>query len=519
MTLARELTHGNTTLAMNQERPFDTRASWRSISKRWRVVGVFLVVGLLAAFAYSALSPRRLVAHSLVLLPPAPVDGSTTPTRDMGTETRIATSSPVLERAIRATDLNVSVDDLRQRVAASAVTSSLLEIQVADTSSRRAITFANAVARGYVTYSKQLGAQSGDTLVQALQARASELTAQLNALDAQATEQTAKVSALAPGTPAAASAGAALNALQGRQTSTALDLRDVNQQINSAKLNAAGETEGLRVLEPATSALGPSLLSSALPFLLAALVALAAGCAAALWRDRRDDRARRRQDIAAAIGAPVLASLQARRGSGSDSKAVVNQHGSQSDELTLRHLGRRLANGQETGAGFVVVSLTGDDAAIQIVRRLSEAAAQSGLETALFVPPYRQPLDGLHESTTGLNGATQDNPTIHELHRTLDDAAPNADLAIVLVITDGSKLELPRWSAAMPAVMSVSAGFARRGELAMVSAMMRAASRPFAGVIVTNPDPRDGTSASQLPTTEPHLVPTRITGVARESAS
>ena len=519
MTLAREPTHGNTTLVMNQERPFDTRASWRSISRRWRVVGVFLAVGLLAAFAYSALSPRRLVAHSLVLLPPAPVDGSTTPTRDMGTETRIATSSPVLEKAIRATGLRVSVDDLRQRVAASAVTSSLLEIQVADTSSRRAITFANAVARGYVAYSKQLGAQSGDTLVQALQARASELTGQLNALDAQATEQTAKVSALAPGTPAAASAGAELNALQGRQTTTALDLRDVNQQINSAKLNAAGETEGLRVLEPATSALGPSLLSSALPFLLAALVALAAGCAAALWRDRRDDRARRRQDIAAAIGAPVLASLQARRGSGSDSKAVVNQHGSQSDELTLRHLGRRLANGQETGAGFVVVSLTGDDAAIQIVRQLSEAAAQSGLETALFVPPSRQPLEGVHVPPTGLQGAMRDNPTIHEMHRSLDDAAPNADLAIVLVVTDGSKLELPRWSASMPAVMSVSAGFARRGELAMVSAMMRAASRPFAGVIVTNPDPRDGASASQRPTAEPQLFPTRITGVARESAS
>jgi hypothetical protein len=104
------------------------------------------------------------------------------------------------------------------------------------------------------------------------------------------------------------------------------------------------------------------------------------------------------------------------------------------------------------------------------------------------------------------------------LHEKSADAPPNADLAIVLVITDGSKLELPRWSASMPAVMSVSAGFARRGELAIVSAMMRAASRPFAGVIVTNPDPRDGTSASRLHE-EPQLGPTRITGVPRESAS
>jgi hypothetical protein len=49
--------------------------------------------------------------------------------------------------------------------------------------------------------------------------------------------------------------------------------------------------------------------------------------------------------------------------------------------------------------------------------------------------------------------------------------------------------------------------------------MMRLASGPFAGVIVTNPDRRDGTSAWQAPATEPELIPTRVTGVARESVS
>ena len=114
----------------------------------------------------------------------------------MGTETRIATSSPVLEKAIKATGATISVDDLRQRVAASAVTTSLLDVQVEDTSSRRAITLSNAVALGYVAYSKQLAAQSGDNLVQALQARATKLNGQLNDLEAQVTDQAAKVSAL-----------------------------------------------------------------------------------------------------------------------------------------------------------------------------------------------------------------------------------------------------------------------------------------------------------------------------------
>ena len=173
-------------MAVKHERPADARASWRSISKRWRLVGAFLVVGLLGALAYTALSPRRVVAHTLVLLPPAPADGSTAPTRDMGTETRIATSSPVLGKAIKATGATISVDDLRQRAAASAVTTSLLDVQVEDTSSRRAIKLSNAVALGYVAYSKQLASQSGDNLAQKLQARATKLNGQLNDLEAQA---------------------------------------------------------------------------------------------------------------------------------------------------------------------------------------------------------------------------------------------------------------------------------------------------------------------------------------------
>src|SRR4051794_30855968 len=114
MALERRITDGNRDMASS------ARTSWRSLSRRWRIVGAFVAVGLLAALAYAALSPHRVVAHSLVLLPPAPVNGSATATRDMGTETRIATSSPVLGKAIKTTGVTMSVGELRQRVAASA---------------------------------------------------------------------------------------------------------------------------------------------------------------------------------------------------------------------------------------------------------------------------------------------------------------------------------------------------------------------------------------------------------------
>ena len=434
-------------MTVKHERPADARASWRSISKRWRLVVAFLVVGLLGALAYTALSPRRLVAHSLVLLPPAPADGSATPTRDMGTETRIATSSPVLEKAIKTTGGTISVDDLRQRVSASAVTPSLLEVQVEDTSSRRAITFSNAVALGYVAYSKQLASQSGDTLVQVLHGPSF------------GAERPAERSRSAGGRPDREGERAPARDGGSRQRKRRAERAGVPPHERDPRPPRRESGDQHRQTQRRGRNRGPS--SPRARYEREGTVT-ARHCASVpdrgAGRARRWERGRAAGGTAATTG-PVVEGTSRRPSAhpssrhsthdGTRSRIRVRSRTSTGARATSRPFVNSNGDWQMermTGAGFVVVSLSGDDAAIQIVRQLSEAAAQSGLETVLFVPPSRQSLDGLHVPPTGLQGATQDNPTIHELHRTLDDAAPNADLAIVLVITDGSKLELPRWS-------------------------------------------------------------------------
>jgi capsular polysaccharide biosynthesis protein len=461
---------------VKQQRPFEERASWRSLARRWRLLAAFLAVGLLGALVYSSLSPHGAVTHSLVLLPPAPANGGSAPTRDMGTETRIARSTPVLAKAVESTGGAVSLEQLRHEVMASAVTTSLLDIRVEDSSSRRAVALANAVARGYLGYSQELASQAADTQERVLEARATDLKRQVAGLQDEVANQTAKLSTLAPGTPAAASASAELSTSQAHLDSVARDLEDVDQAITAAKAgDAAGNTSGARLLEPATSATGPSLLTVARPFLTAALIALVAGCVVAIHADRRDDRARRRKDIAAAIGAPVVASLQARTGSEPTSHGPGAEHGESGEQQAIRALSRRFAQGDDLPTGLVVVSLRGDEAALQVVGQISDAVARS------------------------------------------EHTRPDRGIEVVPVLTNGSELVLPRRGASMPAVMAVSAGFARRGELESVSAMMRAASRPFDGVIVTNADPRDTTSAWRTSPTD--LAPTRISGVVQESDS
>jgi capsular polysaccharide biosynthesis protein len=463
---------------VNQRRPFDARASVRSLARRWRLLSAFLAVGLLAAFAYTSLSPRHLGARSVVLLPPPPVSGSGT-TRDMGTEARIATSAPVLATALKATRTNLSVDQLRQLVSASAVTSSLLEIRVDDASSSRAVKLANAVARAYIAYSRELGSQSAVAQVRVLEAQASELTKQLTTLEAQVADQTASLSTLAPGTPAAARASAELNTSQTNLGTVSRNLEEVNQAISTAKRDgAAGAADGAQVLEPATTATEPSLLTAARPFLTAVLVALVAAWAVTLKLDRRDERARRRKDIAAAIGAPVIASLEAGDLDASDGEEMraldAGTDGALRDEEAIRALSRHLAGDEEPATSLVVVSLRGDDTASRVVRRLSAAAARS-------------------------------------------EETPELAVEVVPLLTDGSELTLNRRYVSMPAVMVVSAGFAHHRELSGVASLMRAAACPFAGVIVANPDPRDATGVLSETSTE--LAPTRVSGVAWEEGS
>jgi uncharacterized protein involved in exopolysaccharide biosynthesis len=183
---------------VTQERPVDPFTSWPAISRHWRIVVAFLTAGLLIALVYTALSPRLLVARSLVLLPPVPADPSGA-TRDMGTESRIAMSSPVLANAIKTAGVDTSVDDLRPHVAASELTSSLLEIRVKATSARQATRLANAVARGYVQFSKQSASQKADTAARSLRARAADLSGQVNDLQAQLADQEAQLRASVPG--------------------------------------------------------------------------------------------------------------------------------------------------------------------------------------------------------------------------------------------------------------------------------------------------------------------------------
>ncbi len=162
--------------------------------------------------------------------------------------------------------------------------------------------------------------------------------------------------------------------------------------INSR--NAPGGKVQVRVLEPATSAAGPSL-SSRLPVTggLGALLGALVGAIVVLAFNRRDRRLRKRDDIADSIGVPVLASIGVVHPSGAAgwAKLLADYEPGAVDAWRLRKALQYLGlddvnpNGSQPGndSSLEVLSFGFDSGALALGPQLAVFAASRGIPTAL----------------------------------------------------------------------------------------------------------------------------------------
>ncbi len=479
------------------EVPLDARSTVRSISRHWRLLAVCILFGVTAGVLYAALVPRWPTARSQVILAPADAAANGQSTRDMGTEIQIATSSGVLNQAGKVVRPRLTASTLQDRVDVTAPTQDILEIRVRAATSRDAIALSNAVANSYVDYSNNASTKRAKQLLAALQSQAARLNQQAADLQTQIAQHASLAATLPRGSAAATSESVTLTSLQARYGDLVQQLDSVNTQIGNADLGGSLANNGASVLEAATTATKPSRLVAARPILLAAFVGLIIGSVLALRRERRNRRLRKRQDIANAIGAPVLASLAAERVRNIDQfLALLNHY--QPDLVDSWGLRQIL---QEAGAAtptapthLTLVSHAGDRHAILAAPQLAAFSASLGRSTALVV--------GTRDPSTSLLRATCQAATRHKgliqrsllLSRSSDDPTivGGVDLTVCLVIGDPSE-SMPRDSKSVTFAV-VSAGFATAQQLADLANAAAAANQPVRGVIVVDPDRYDETS-------------------------
>jgi capsular polysaccharide biosynthesis protein len=301
--------------------------------------------------------------------------------------------------------------------------------------------------------------------------------------------------------------------------------------LSSAK--NAGLRMQARVFQPAVNATGTPLRERlALYGLLGALVGALIGVITVLAIGRNPRRLRERDQVADAIGVPVLASVSVVHPSSAADwiKVFEEYHPGVVNAWHMRnalgHLGFgdvNLTGASATdGSSLAVITLSSDRKALALGPQLAVYAASLGIPTGLVVGPQQD------ANATATLRAACGAPTASKRLRSLRvsvsdqhsiDRLPGAALTVVVAVVDA---DAPRVDATMRAtatILGVSAGAATAEQLARVAASTADDGREIAGILVADPDPADHTTGRLPQLTRPahRKAPTRVTGAPTET--
>jgi capsular polysaccharide biosynthesis protein len=261
------------------------------------------------------------------------------------------------------------------------------------------------------------------------------------------------------------------------------------------------------VLENATPAIGPTLpVRAAETGGLGGLAGALIGMIVAAAIGRTDRRLRERDEIAAAIGAPVLASLPVAHPSdaGSWARLLANYEPTithaWSMRKALRQLGVTEGRSAPARVSVAIVSLSSDRRALALGPQLATFAAALGIPTRLVV--------GQQESgfTAALSAAcTMTATALSDHSNRLQFGTENSDesdryapaaLTVIVEVVDSREPRFSQRSRASATLLGVTAGTATAEQLARVAVGVAAAGRDITGVLVANPLPSDRTTGS-----------------------
>lgn len=293
----------------------DLRDYWSIARRRWRLIAVMIVIGVLAGAAYSIDRGHSYTATAEVVVQPVtlgPLNQSTQATSqvNMITEQAIAQSGPVIQRA--ASTLRVPASELESEAssklsvtvpASTLTTSTMLQISWQANSQGAAQQGADAFASAYLSYRHHELASQIAVLGGALQRQASSLRTQI----AQISEQLAETSSEST-----------------RQTLT-IRLNQLSSQASAAESQLAAlptynDSGGSMV--PAVPPDKPSGVGRSALLGIGLILGLLVGLAIAFVRDLLDDRVRDAAQLEQCLDAPVLAVMPA-----GDPIAAGRRHG------------------------------------------------------------------------------------------------------------------------------------------------------------------------------------------------
>lgn len=281
---------------------------------------------------------------------------------------------------------------------------------------------------------------------------------------------------------------------------------------------------GARMLEVATTARGGSLAKHLGLFgLPGAVVGGLVASVVILAVARGDRRLRLRQEIADAVGIPVLASVSTYRAADvSDWANLLERYTPTAvDAWSMRKMLHHLRVDAKLGdpVSLAVITFAGDDKALPLAPQLAAFAVSSGIQAELDVDPHNAGTNGAPEADEA--ASIPADHVSHPAGNGKPSSTPTADglLQIRLIVVDRNTPQLTGVRPTTATVVGVSSGAVTAEELARLAVAAAGVDRMIDGLMVAEPDPTDHTTgripqASQRSTAG---LPTRLIA-ARRSA-
>jgi len=467
--------------------------------------------------------PPPLTSTTLVLLPtPALAESSSS---DVDTQIRIARSAGILKQAGQAVVPALRARTVEKMVEVSAPTSQIIQIEATSTNGAQAQMLSQALADSYVGYVSDTAREVTAAALASLKVRQDALQAQITNLQAEITAAKKRQRSMDPDSPDATEEAQILARLGTEQANLSLQLDKVKDKIATGTPGSPVGA-GTSVIQPATAPTGPSILVRFLIWAPAAsLVCIIITVAVLLTVARHDPRVRLRDEIADAVGEPVLAAVRSKPQSSVAgwSTLLETYEATPTESWALRRLLRGLTLGgrrPEPGAAgrvdhpqsLTVVSLAGDARGIAIGPQLAAFASSLGVVTRICTGAGQQSAPSLWAAC-----ATERKVGARPGLYVGDVSGREAiDLTVMLVIVDRRQPNLGDTPRTAATILSVSAGTATAQELARVAVAVDDAGRRIHGIVVADPDQADLTSGRHTmeERSRRHPLPVRLTGIS-----
>lgn len=479
------------------EQVLDLKGLVTAVRRSWRTVAAVTVLGVLLGAGYGITRPQTYTSKALVLLPTsgASSSGASAP-NSTATDARLATSAAVLVPAGQTVDRSLSLAALQRRVtAAPSDTASVVSISATGPSPSEAEDLADAVADKLVAFVTDAGSVTATAAVGSLQSQLKSLTEQLAVVQEELRTVGARLAREGTTSRAGRQDADLVSDYTSEQTSLQLQLSSVKSQITETQLGQVSANQGTEVVQRATSASSSRMSSILLKVAVGLLLGLVVGCVVVLARRRRDARLYCRDDLGAAVGAPVVLSLdtQPPRSSAAWVEMFECYEPRAAEQWNVRTALRELGLIDEYVSRLEMLVLAGDAPAAALAGRMAISAAESKIDTAfVFVddgslPALRsacQQLGQRDERTRpGLEVGTEDGP-----------AARSAQLTMIARTVDLSSFVPAEPGPAAVTVLAVTAGTATADQLARVAIAAADAGQRIRAILVANPGPDDRTT-------------------------